>query len=110
LLGDRAAAFHNFAGLDVSHDGPGDAQGVDAVMAVKAGVFGGDDGVLHGLGYLIERHGQPVFPADGSDGFPPGVEDDGGYGDIGQKQAAFGRTAWNEQECCQDGEEQPVFL
>lgn len=50
LLCDGAGAFFDLAVLDIDQRSPHDALQVEAVMAVKAGVFYGNDGLLHRLG------------------------------------------------------------
>ena len=50
LLGDGAAALDDPAAPVVLHDGPGDADGIDAPVRVEAPVLGGDDRVPQGLG------------------------------------------------------------
>ena len=47
LLGDGAGAFLHRPPSHVAHDSPANANGINAVVVVKAPVFGCDEGALH---------------------------------------------------------------
>ncbi len=60
LLGDRARALDDVAGLDVVDQGAGDAREVDAVVLVEALVLDGHGGVLHDHRDLAAGHDDAV--------------------------------------------------
>jgi hypothetical protein len=56
LLGDGAATFDDATAPVILHDGPGDADGVDAPVRVEATVLHGQHRVAQGLGDLGQGH------------------------------------------------------
>ena len=54
LLGDRAAAFDDLAGLKVVYRGTSDSEQIYAPVASKPPVLRGYDGVNEDLGYLLQ--------------------------------------------------------
>ena len=60
LLGDRGAALHGLAFVDVAHERPQGRADVDAVMGVEVRVLDREDRVDGVLRDLAERHGLPV--------------------------------------------------
>ena len=81
LLGDRRAALHPLPAQRApgAPRQPGDR---DPLVLVEGPVLGGQHGLLHVLGHLVQRHGLPVEPA-GEPGhlrLAVGVVEDGALG------------------------------
>ena len=56
LLGNRAGAFLKGTAGDVAQHRPADANQIDAVVLVKAAIFGGDEGPFDQLRHLATGH------------------------------------------------------
>ena len=63
LLGDGAGSLHEGPGLEVAPRGPQNTHGVHSRMVVEPGVLGGDEGVLHVVGEVVDVHQQPLLAA-----------------------------------------------
>jgi hypothetical protein len=75
LLGDRRGALGG-VGAGVAPRGPDDALQVQPVVAVERPVLGGDDGLLHVLRHVRQRHRLAVLDRELAErGLAVGVED-----------------------------------
>ncbi len=115
LLGDRRGALRG-AAARVAERRPQDALGVDALVGLEAAVLGGDDRVLHVLGYVGQGDARAVLVGEPADlVLAVGVVDErrlrlevlvrvrdvGGRVAVGERRAA-------EQEEPEPGEQHPL--
>ena len=64
LLGDGAAALDDGAGLQVFEEGAHDAEDVDALVFVEAGILCADEGLAQLQRYLLQRDDDAPFAVE----------------------------------------------